>query len=98
MTRLSLDLILELVGQMADLVREAVGEDGEAVMISIRSPRQIVVTKVGISSNYGLGAGLALKTDSYIRQRRCLKTIRKPLLLSGCWVLRLIWPTVQNAV
>ena len=43
---ISPDKILKLVAQLADLVKGSLGEDGEAVMINIRSPRQIVVTKV----------------------------------------------------
>lgn len=35
-----------MVGDLAGLVRDSIGENGQAVMISIGSPRQIVVTKV----------------------------------------------------
>ena len=43
---LTLEQIRGIVGHMADLLRDSVGPDGKAVMISIRSPRQTMVTKV----------------------------------------------------
>ena len=43
---LTLDQIHRIVGDLADLLRDSLGPDGKAVMISIRSPRQTMVTKV----------------------------------------------------
>ena len=43
---LTLEQIRGIVGHMADLLRDSVWPDGKAVMISIRSPRQTMVTKV----------------------------------------------------
>ena len=43
---LTLEKIHRIVGELADLLRESLGPDGKAVMISIRSPRQTMVTKV----------------------------------------------------
>ena len=43
---LTLDQIHRIVGDLADLLQDSLGPDGKAVMISIRSPRQTMVTKV----------------------------------------------------
>ena len=43
---LTLDQIHRIVGDLVDLLRDSLGPDGKAVMISIRSPRQTMVTKV----------------------------------------------------
>ena len=43
---LTLEKIHRTVGELADLLRDSLGPDGKAVMISIRSPRQTMVTKV----------------------------------------------------
>ena len=43
---LTLRKIQEIVGDLADLLNGTFGPDGKAVMISIHSPRQTLVTKV----------------------------------------------------
>ena len=43
---LTLRKIHEIVGNLADLLNGTFGPDGKAVMISIHSPRQTLVTKV----------------------------------------------------
>ena len=46
MTYLQLKEVTKLVGHLADLIRGSVGETGLSVMISTKSPRQILITKV----------------------------------------------------
>ena len=75
MSYTSLGQIAKVIEELVFLIEDTIGEHGKAVMISIKSPRQIIVTKVNQIKEWDSSTDFSADSISELIWRRNLETL-----------------------